>query len=246
MGCFHVLIEDNKDKIKTIIDDAMNDKTAEEGSSKKKIGDFYASGMDTLSIEKAGITPLKPEFDRIDALQSIGDVQKLAAAFQTNGMAPFFFIYASADEKNSKMMIANMWQAGLGMPDRDYYTSDDERSKDLRVAYVDHLAKMFGLLGDEEAIAKANAEKVMEIETRLAKASFTNLENRDPQRTYNKLGLEDLAKIAPDFDWKSFVTAIGYPSIDSINVAQLSFVKELSKAMKEVPVKDWKTFSGGI
>ncbi len=241
-GVFHVLIEENKDKIKTIIDDAENDKTAEEGSSKKKIGDFYASGMDTLSIEKAGITPLKPEFDMIDGLQSIEDVQKLAATFQTKGMAPFFFIYAAADEKNSKMMIANMWQAGLGMPDRDYYTSDDERSKDLRVAYVDHLTKMFRLLGDEEAVAKANADKVMEIETRLAKASFTNLENRDPQRTYNKLGLEDLAKIAPDFDWKSFFGNIGYSAIDSINVAQLSFVEELSKTMKEVSVQDWKTF----
>ena len=241
-GVFNVLVEENNDKIKTIIDDAVNDKTAEKGSSKKKIGDFYASGMDTLNIEKAGVTSLQPEFEMIEAMQSIQDVQNLAAKFQIMGVPAFFYVFAGADQKNSKMMIANMWQAGLGMPDRDYYTSDDERSTDLRVAYIDHLSKMFMLLGDEESVAKANADKVMEIETNLAKASFTMLENRNPQKTYNKLSIDELTKIAPALDWKTYMNNLGYSAIDSLNVSQLSFVEGLSKVMLDVPVKDWKTF----
>jgi len=241
-GVFNVLIEENKDKIKSIIDDAAADKNAQIGSNNQKIGDFYTSGMDTAKIDKDGIAPLKEEFDMIAAMNTPEDVLKTAATFQTLGMPPFFYIYAGADEKNSSMMIANLWQAGLGMPDRDYYTSDDERSKNIRVEYLAHLNKMFGLLGDDEATAKANADKIMNIETRLAKSSFTRLENRDPQTTYNKLSVDELATMAPGFPWKNFLNDIGYPQIDSINVSQIKFVKELSNVFKEVSVADWKTF----
>lgn len=241
-GVFNVLMEENNDKIKTIIDESAKTVNAEEGSNKQKIGDFYASGMDTLKIEQDGLANLKPEFDSIDAIATPEDVLKAVASFQKIGVPVFFYIYAGADEKNSSMMIANIWQGGLGMPDRDYYTSDDERSKHLRIAYLEHLGKIFGLMGDDEQTAKANADKIMEIETRLAKSSFTMLQNRDPQSTYNKLSLEELAKIAPDFNWNGYVRNIGYSQIDSINVSQLSFIKELSNVFKDVAVNDWKTF----
>jgi len=241
-GVFNVLLEENKDKIKTIIDDASNDVNATEGSTKQKIGDFYAAGMDTAKIDKDGISPLKAEFGMIAGMNSIEDVQKVAASFQTVGVPVFFGIFAYTDKKNSSMMIANIYQGGLGMPDRDYYTSDDERSVHLRVAYLDHLGKMFGLLGDDEQTAKANADKVMEIETRLAKASFTMLENRDPQSTYNKMSVEELGTIAPGLDWKNYFNDIGYPAIDSINIWQTGFIEELGKTMNDVPVDDWKTF----
>lgn len=241
-GVFNVLMEENNDKIKTIIDESAKTVNAEEGSNKQKIGDFYASGMDTLKIEQDGLANLKPEFDMIDGMATSEDVLKAVASFQKIGIPVFFYIYAGADEKNSSMMIANIWQGGLGMPDRDYYTSDDERSKHLRIAYLEHLGKIFGLMGDDEQTAKANADKIMEIETRLAKSSFTMLQNRDPQSTYNKLSLDELAKIAPDFDWNGYVRNIGYSQIDSINVSQLSFIKELSNVFKDLAVNDWKTF----
>ncbi len=241
-GVFNELIEDNKDKVKTIIDAAVADKNAAAGSNKQKIGDFYTSGMDTTAIEKVGITSLNAEFEMIDAVNSIEDVQKLAADFQTMGIAVFFNIWAYADQKNSSMVIANLHQGGLGMPDRDYYTKDDERSKELRIAYLNHLSKMFTLLGDDEQTAKANADKVMGIETRLAKSHLTNLENRDVQRTYNKMSVSELEAIAPDFNWENYFNNIGYPNIDSINVLQKAFVTKVGKTLSEVSVDDWKTF----
>ena len=241
-GAFNVLIEENHGKIKTIIDAAVADKNAAKGSNEQKIGDFYASGMDTLAVDKAGIAPLKAEFDKIEAMASKEDVEKVAANFQTIGIPVFFHLYASPDEKNSNMMIAGLWQGGLGMPDRDYYTKDDKRSTHLRIAYVDHLTKMFSLLGNDEATAKANADAVMKIETRLAKSQFTNLENRDVQRLYNKLSIDEIAAISSGIDWKAYLNNMGYPAIDSINVGQLSYITELSKALNEISVDDWKTF----
>lgn len=239
---FNILNEENNNKIKTIIDEAANDANATEGSTNKKIGDFYAAGMDTVKIDKDRITPLRAEFEMIAGMNSIEDVQKVAATFQTMGVSVFFHIFSSADEKNSGMMIAGMRQGGLGMPDRDYYTKNDERSTNLRVAYLDHLNKMFGLLGDDEQTAKANADKVMKIETQLAKAHLTRLENRDVQRTYNKMSVEDLATLAPQLDWKNYFNNIGYPQIDSINIKQTGYVEQLSKTLKDVAVDNWKTF----
>jgi putative endopeptidase len=241
-GAFGILREENNEKIKAIIDAATANKNAEKGSNEQKIGDFYAAGMDTVAIEAAGISPLKPEFDKIAAIKTKEDVQKVAAEFQTIGVPVFFYLYTAPDDKNSNMMIAGLWQGGLGLPDRDYYTKDDERSTHLRIAYVDHLAKMFVLLGDDEQTAKANAEKVMEIETRLAKSQFTNLENRDPQRIYNKLSLDEIATMAPGLDWKAYLSNMGYPQIDSVNIAQTAYIAELAKTLQDVSIDDWKTF----
>ena len=241
-GAFNILAEENKEKIKTIIDEAVTDKNAEEGSNKKKIGDFYAAGMDTLKIEKDGIAPLKAEFDMIAAMNSKEDVQKVAASFQTISIPVFYYIYGTIDDKNSSMMIAGMWQAGLGLPDRDYYTSKDERSNNIRTAYLEHLNKMFTLLGDDEDVAKTNADKIMDIESQIAKISLTRLENRDAERVYNKMSVEELAILSPAINWKNYFNNLGYATIDSINVSQTDFAKGLSKIIKDVSVEDWKIF----
>lgn len=241
-GEFNVLQELNNNRIKSIINELVNSKETKLSSNEVKIKNFYATGMDTATINKLGVSPLKPIFEQIEGLKTKEDVQNLMASFQTMNVSTLFSIFASADQKNSKMVIANISQSGLGLPNKDYYTSDKERFKNVRKAYIEHVAKMFKLLGDDDAIAQKNAKTIMKIENQLAEASYTMLEQRDPQRNYNKMTVDELSKISPEFNWKNYFTKIGYPDIQSLNVEQLPFFKALSVTLKTVDVDDWKTF----
>lgn len=241
-GAFDELIEKNREKLKSLIDDAMNDKNAPKGSNKQKIGDFYASGMDSVKRNEEGIKELLPYFDKISQLSTKEDVIKTAAELQTYGINPFFYVYASPDEKNSAMVIANAWQAGLGLPNRDYYVNKDERSETIRKDYLQHIQNIYKLLGKTDEEAKQLADKIMKIETKMAEFSFTNLENRDPQATYNKMSVADLQKEAAGFDWELFLNSLSNTKIDSINIAQVKFAKGLGKLFAETPVEDWKDF----
>jgi putative endopeptidase len=242
VSAFVELFENSRNDIKAIIMDAASTKDVAEGSATQKIGTFYNAGMDTVTIEQKGIEPLKPFFDKIESMKTAADVQSVSAFFQTYQICPFFIVFSNQDSKNSTSMIAQIYQAGIGLPERDYYFNNDESTKKIREKYLVHLKKMFQLLKDEESVAEKNANTVMKLETQLAKASFTNVENQDPQKTYNKVTIDGLTKIAPEINWKSYFTETGYPGINDINVYQPSFLKELSSMMKTVPVDDWKTF----
>jgi putative endopeptidase len=239
---FDELIEENRRDIREIIMEAAATKDVQPGSNTEKIGTFYNSGMDSVSLEKVGLTPLKMFFDKIESIHNIADVQSVGAFFQTYQISPYFFLFSRQDSRNSTSVIAQCYQAGIGLPDRDYYFNDDEPTKKIREKYIVHLTKMFELLKDEPTVAAKNAETIMSMETRLAKASFTNVENQDPQKTYNKVTLDELDKMAPDINWKSYFTQVGYPGLKEVNIYQPSFMKELSSMMKSVPVDDWKTF----
>jgi putative endopeptidase len=239
---FDELIEKNRHDIREIIMEAAAAKDVQGGSNTEKIGTFYNSGMDSAAIEKQGQTPLKMFFDKIDSIHDITDVQSVGAFFQTYQISPYFFLFSRQDSRNSTSVIAQCYQAGIGLPDRDYYFNDDEPTKKIREKYIVHLTKMFELLKDEPSVAAKNAETVMSMETRLAKASFTNVENQDPQKTYNKVSIEELNKMAPEINWKAYFTQVGYPGLKEVNIYQPSFMKELSSMMKTVPVDDWKTF----
>jgi len=239
---FDELFEKNRHDIREIIEEAAASKDAAPGSIADKIGKFYNSGMDTISIEKQGITPLKAFFEKIESIKSIADVQSVAAYFQSYQITSFFALFSNLDSKNSTSVIAGCYQAGLGLPERDYYFNNDESTKKIREEYLLHVAKMFVLMKDEPAVAKKNSETIMRMETQLAKASFTNVENQDPQKTYNKVNVDGLTKIAPELNWKSYFTQVGYPGISEINVYQPPFFKELNSMMKTIPVADWKTF----
>jgi putative endopeptidase len=239
---FEELIEKNRHDIREIIEAAAATKDVQPGSITEKIGKFYNSGMDTVSLEQQGVSPLKAFFEKIESIHSIADVQSVGSYFQTYQLYPFFVLFSNQDAKNSSSVIAGCYQAGIGLPDRDYYFNDDESTKKVREAYIIHVTKMFELLKDEPAIALKNAETIMRMETELAKASFTNVENQDPQKTYNKFTVDGLKKLAPGLDWQSFFTQTGYPGVSEINVYQPGFLKELSTMMKSVPVDDWKTF----
>jgi putative endopeptidase len=239
---FDELFERNRDNIKQIITDAASEKDIPEGSNKQKIGTFYNSGMDTAKIQEQGIKPLKMFFDRIDSIKTIDDVQMTGAFLQSYSISPFFYFFSNQDSKNSSNVIAQCYQAGIGLPERDYYFNNDESTKNIREKYLAHLKKMFILLKDEPSVAEKNANTIMKLETQLAKASFTNVENQDPQKTYNKFDVAGLNKITDNIKWEAYFAQAGYPGLKEINIYQPGFFKELGSMMKSVPVDEWKTF----
>jgi len=239
---FDELFERNRENIREIITEAASAKDVVAGSNKQKIGQFYKSGMDTVKIGEQGLKPLKIFFDKIESIKTIGDVQLTVAFFQKYSISTFFYLFSNQDSKNSNSVIAQFYQAGLGLPERDYYFNNDESTKKIRDKYLIHLTKMFELLKDEPTVAEKNARTVMSIETQLAKASFTNIENQDPQKTYNKFDLAGLNKLSPNIKWAAYFTQTGYPDLKEINIYQPGFFKELGNMMKSVSVNDWKTF----
>ncbi len=241
-GSFEQLAEENYKVLHEILENAANDKNAPEGSSVRKIGDFFYSGMDTVRINKAGVAPLAEDFQRINKIKNLSDFQNTVAYFHVIGVSNLFEFFADQDAKNSTMVIAQLYQGGLGLPDRDYYTNDDERSKEIRAEYVKHVTKMFELLGDDAASAEAYANTVMAIETRLAKASKTRLELRDPEGQYHKMTVSDLQKLTPDFNWTAYFTNIGLKDPGDIIVGQPDFFKEMGNMQKEVSLDNWKTY----
>lgn len=239
-GAFNVLNLENQIKLKTLFEEAASGKHKE--IDWIKIGDFYTSGMDTLAIENAGLKPLTSFFEKIDKLSSIADVQKMIGELSAFTIQPMFYFYVSADDKNSSMNIASLYQGGLGLPDRDYYFPKDDRTKNILAEYEKHLSKVFVLYGLNNDEADKAAKVVINIETELAKASSTRLELRDPVKNYNKMTIKDLQKISPKFDWNTFFGQLGITSPNEINVGQPKFYETLSNLMTKTSIDDFKVF----
>jgi putative endopeptidase len=241
-GTFDELRDHNEEVLHQILESAAKDRTAAAGSNLQKIGDFYGSCMDETAIEAAGAKSLDAEFQRIAGLKNSTDLQAELARLQKTGVSALFRFESRQDYKDSTHVIAEARQGGLGLPDRDYYTKDDEKSRQLRTAYVQHVTNMFRLLGDDDATAAAEAKKVMEIETSLAKASMTRVQQRDPNATNHKMQVADLSAITPHFAWVSFIDEVGAPSVSSLNLAQPDFFKQMDASIAAVPLDDWKTY----
>ena len=240
---FKVVEDITVEQVRRLVEQASNNTSAKDSSLDWKIGQFYRIGMDTDSINHQGIEPLQGELRLIDNMTTAADVQRVSAHLLSYYIVdPFFSFFAYTDGKNSKMMIATLHQSGLGLPDRDYYLRTDNDSAKVREDYLKFVTRMFVLLGDSSENASRNAQTVMRMETRLANASFTNVENRDAVKTYNRLTLLELQDLAPGFNWTELLLDLGYPDIEAINVNQPTFVKELSKMMQTESVGDWKTF----
>ena len=239
-GAFNVLIEETNDQVKTIIDDAVSKVGEGNASLGGKVGVFYNSGMDTLKIEKLGYTPIKEELEKISSLDNKENLVKYIAHMHKYIGNPLFAFYSTVDAKNSDSVIAGIWQSGLGLPDRDYYVKEDERSQEIRTKYVEHVKNMFNLIGAKNS--ENSAKTIMKLETRLAKSSNTNLENRNPEATYNKLLLKEIVKHAEGFDWELYFTEleIGDPGV--ADVGQPKFIAEVGKMMESVPLEEWKEY----
>ncbi len=241
-GTFEVLAERNYKVLKEILEDAADNTDAEKGSIEQKVGDFYYTGMDSAQIEKEGYNPIKPELKKISEINTVPDIYRVVAELYKEDISSMFHFYGSADEKNSEMVISQLSQGGLGLPDRDYYTNDDAHSKEVREKYLEHMTKMFMLIGQDKSTAGENAQTVMNIETRLAKSSLTRVERRNPDNTYHKMTLAKLEELTPGFDWAAYFNGIDLSDPGDINVAEPDFFKELSVMMKDIPVADWKVY----
>jgi putative endopeptidase len=241
-GAGSELYEKNLAVLHQILEDAAKDTRAPKGSVTRKIGDFYRAGMDEAKIEAEGVAPLNKEFARIAAINDIQSLQDEIAHLHRLTIYPAYGFFAYQDFKNSTRIIANLYQGGLGLPDRDYYTNEDDKSKEIRKQYVEHVAKMFELLGDKPAQAADEAKTVMELETRLAKSSMTQVEQRDPNAVYHKLSLAEVNALTPGYSWDRYFTGIGLASPGDINVGQPEFFKEVGKMMTTVSLSDWQTY----
>jgi putative endopeptidase len=240
-GSFDLLADTGEVQVQKLVTEIAT-KKQQAGSIALKIADFYNTGMDTVKIEATGWTSVKPLIDQISAIQNKTDVMNVVADLHTKGIRPMYSLFSDADQKNSEMVVAYLYQGGLGMPDRDYYMKDDERSKSVQAAYKIHLQKIFTLAGDNEATSQANSSVVYNIEHRLAQSSMTLLEQRDPHKVYHKMNLEGLQKISPEIDWSAHFKSLGLNNPGDFIVGQPDFVTELGKMLKETSVDDWKIY----
>lgn len=240
-GSFEKLNEENEAKLSELLTAIRNDATAEQGSNRQKIRDFYNSAMDTTALEALGIKPIKNYLDMIDLINSKEEVINAVAEMHQKGLDPLFWLGATQDSKNTEMVIADIEQGGLGMSDRDYYLKEDARSTEIRNSYEQYIQKLFALAGYTEEDAMAATQSVMNIETALAEASMDKLTLRDPYATYNKKDIAALQNLTPAFNWNAYLEARSI-SIDSLNVGQPEFFKSMSGLIEKVAVDDWKTY----
>jgi putative endopeptidase len=203
---------------------------------------LYQSLMDTVARNKKGIAPLKPYLTKINAVKNRADLNKLIIEMEPEGGVGFLGAGVGTDAKNSNRNIVNVGLGGLGLPDRDYYISDEADSKEKRDLYVKHVARMFGFLGEKPAVAKANAERVLALETAMAFPRLDRVERRDRRKTYNPMTIAALQELTPSFNWDLFFTGMGFPKLDTVIVSQPNYYVALEKILSETKPEDWKAY----
>ncbi len=240
-GIGNLVEEELYARLRKINEEAV-DKKAAEGTVTQKIGDFWQSGMDSVALDKAGISLLKNDLDKINAIQNVNDLIKEAADLKTKGVRCLFGDYVSQDDKNSDVMAYKLDQGGLGMPNRDYYFKTDSRTENVRNAYKKYLLKTFEQLGNDSASAQKNTAAVYALETRLAKASRKLEDLRDPYKNYNKMDVQHLSKLASNIQWNDFMQDIGITKLDSVIVGQPEFYTALNNEIKSTDINTWKNY----
>jgi len=237
---FSLLRERNRYLLWQELDAAAKDPKT---SLQKQYGDFYASCMDTDTIEKRGIAPIETSWQMIAELKDAKGIPALLGDLENHG-APegFFRFYVAQDEKDSSKQIAQLLQDGISLPDRDYYIVDNPHFAEIRSQYIEHIKRMFALAGDTTSQAAQEAAAVMEIETAMAKASMSRTDLREPANRYHIYALADLARLTPDYDWATYFHAIGIGRFDTLNVATPDFFKALNGLLVSTPLESWKSY----
>jgi putative endopeptidase len=237
------LHQDNQQFLWGILDQ-LSKQTNGRNANQQKIGDYFGACMDEAAVNKLGAKPLQPYFEQIAAMRSTKDLPAVLASLHTSLQSGglFFGFGSNQDFENSQNVLAFAEAGGLGLPDRDYYTNTDEKSVAIRNQYVAHVEKMFILLGDKPAAVKAEAAKVLEIETALAKASLTRVERRDPYKLFHKVDSKGLQAMTPDFDWSVYIKGIGLAPQNTFNVMQPAFYAEFDNQLKALRLEDIKTY----
>lgn len=258
-GPWDMLEDTNGERIRTILEAAAADLSAAPGSSQRRIGDFYSACMNTAAIDARGFSPLQPDFERIAAIKTRSDLMAVLAGFQKVGRQRFvtvngavvgpFLLTSVQDAKNPDRVIARIGErdggGGAGssissLPDRDYYLRDDDKSKHIRAAFLDHAAKLLELAGTARAAAAREARTVLDFEKTLAASVMTIAEKRDPDKTYHPMDLAALKALAPNVDWALMLRELGLPESTTVNVSEPEFVKAVNQQLSETPLETWK------
>ena len=227
--------------LREILDESAAAKAAA-GTNKQKVGDFWHTAMDTATIEKQGAQPLAGDLAVIAKLETPEQLAAFIRGQQTVGDSSLFGMGVLPDLKDSTRYMVYAVQGGLGLPDRDYYTRTDDESKALREKYVAHVAGMLELLGDEPAAAKAAAAEILALETRLANASLTNVELRNPANYYNPQSPAEADKLTPRFSWTAQFKELGLADLATFSYAHPKFFAEMNAALGDVPVATWRSY----
>ena len=240
-GIGKLLQEDIYSKMKKVSEEAAANNNAPAGSNEQKIGDFWHTGMDTSTIEKQEIEPLKAELDQIKDIKDINGVLEMVAILQTYQVSPMYGGFVYQDLKNSSKYSFYLWQGGLGLPDRDYYFNKDERNTNIRSEYRKHLTNLFILLGDAEWMAEEKSETVFKMETFLAQSHRTIEAVRDQYKNYNPMSVKELQNLTPSVSWKIQMEKMGIKS-DSVVVGQPEFYRALDASLSKYTIEDWKAY----
>ena len=240
IGSFIDLRNGTKGHLRSILD-SVSKVPQPGGSLEEKVGDFYASGMDSITVEKRGYDPIKPYLRQIEALTDLKSILQFETQRQKEGFSYIAAIGINADEKNSSRNIASFYQSGLGLPDRDYYFKTDAATTAIQGAYKKYILKTFVLTGDDSLTALKKVTAVYALEKQLAESHRTNVELRDPQSNYNKMTVAELDKKMPVFGWSSFLNNIDAKT-DSVNVGQPAYYAKLNGLLKTIPINTWKAY----
>lgn len=241
-GLWQLIQDTINTQIRTICESAAALKDVPKGSNKQKIGDFFFSGMDSVSLNRKGLSDLKPDLDRIDAIKDIKGLAQAVALIHAVAGSPLFNFYVGQDDRISSKHAIIILQGGLSLPDRSFYFDNDSRAVMIRGKFSSHLGNMFSIMGYSEAAAKQAGEQVMKLETALAKASRKREDTRDPLKNYNKMSISRLKTLMPDFDWDIFIQSVGLKNVDTVIVCQPEFLTSLNNCMKSFPLQDWKNY----
>jgi putative endopeptidase len=239
-GAFTVLQDAAEVDVRALLEEAANNPQRVAGSNEQKAGDFYASFMNEQTIEQQGLKPLEAELERIEQLRTRADLSRYIGYSQRIGIAQPIAYAVGIDEKNSSRYASYLFQNGLSLPDRDYYLAADARMQNVRDKYREYIAKLLEAAGIKDAAA--NAQHILALETTLARASWTRVESRDAEKTYNRRTMAEVAQSAPHIDWPAFLEGAGVPKIEAIVVSQPSYLEALSSALADVPVSQWREY----
>lgn len=240
-GSFEVLIENNERQLHDLIEQLAKE-SHPAGSLEQKIGDLYNLAMDSTRRNREGWTPIKGQLKQVAAVKTLKDLTILSGQLGRYGVESYFGIGVGSDMKDSKMNIVGIQQGGLSLGNRDYYLENDEATQKIREAYKQYIVKMFRLVGDDEATAQKKMEAVFNIEMRIAKASKSMVELRDPEANYHKMTFNQLLNDYPGIDWSTLLLCSGFPAISYVDMGQPENIREIEKLMADTPIEDQKAY----